>query len=886
MRSGCKATPLALITALVALCSGFMSPVPRARRFQLEAAPPDGVRRFISPLKNLSLDGDKPTSWETVTRTGTFYDRRYGDFEITRPMLLAMVKNFDEQVYGQQIFIDVSHEPSNGAAAKVLKLAVEDNKLRALLEWTPYGVDAVRNRGFIYLSADYHENWQDNEKRAQHGPVLLGAGLTIRPCIKHLDPIQLSEEGAGRTYAGPILAHPEFTRKLLQETHTMWKQLLEALKAKLGSFKLADAVVLSLITAAEAAVGKVTDETAAKALMTSFETAGKQLAEQIGDKPITLSIHVPELKTGLTADDVKKLMEDQATATAAATKQLTEKLEGKVKLLGDTIAAAQGLDDGMKKELTDSVKDLVTADMTDEQVKKLAAAQIASGNRIVAAGTLAGMGFQIAGTTHISVDSSNEVKALQEQVDKRIYEKMPAFRRYALSEGVQVAANKDIVEQSLALFDAQNGRRLHEEYRRHKQLAGGDSLVSDVAVPAIFERTVIREALYQLVGLGLCDVGTSAFGAVAQIPYSYRDTTAAGASSTRKYEGQPIARAAVKQAMEDFRPIPQKLAFEVSDELRYLTANGQLDWDSVAENARNASRIIAEDTEQLVFDEHLNVSDQFAVTAVVTEATAAGDGAKKIFCLDNFPVLRPKKIYDLQGNQVGATLYPIVITVNAVAIAEWAPGVGAGTYWVMNYNLGEVTFVNQAGVPVAITNTHAIVCSYSYTSNVYKFDTDLPANTKADEHYDGALYRFGLRKVAIEDRSYMPNVGVMSGTLRTQLEQARQFGANFKRQGSDLMTDGNLGRIKDVPCFRSFAPGLAIGDQRIVICERGTVRFRMAKPWTMNQLENQKDANGRFTGKKEAYGDQFIVVATPTQLKGAFTSMVFYSATARVDRAA
>ena len=35
---------------------------------------------------------------------------------------------------------------------------------------------------------------------------------------------------------------------------------------------------------------------------------------------------------------------------------------------------------------------------------------------------------------------------------------------------------------------------------------------------------------------------------------------------------------------------------------------------------------------------------------------------------------------------------------------------------------------------------------------------------------------------------------------------------------------------------------------------------------------------------KEAYGDQFIVVHTPTQLKQAYTSLVLYSATERVAR--
>ena len=65
------------------------------------------------------------------------------------------------------------------------------------MEWTPFGVQSVKQRGFTYLSAEYHEAWTDNEKKQQHGCVLLGAGLTNRPVISRLDgidPKQLSQD--------------------------------------------------------------------------------------------------------------------------------------------------------------------------------------------------------------------------------------------------------------------------------------------------------------------------------------------------------------------------------------------------------------------------------------------------------------------------------------------------------------------------------------------------------------------------------------------------------------------------------------------------------------------------------------------------------------------
>lgn len=867
-------------------------PVSAPRVISLEADAPEGARRFVSELKNLSLDGDRPTTWETITRTGTFHDPRYGEFEITRPMLLQMVQNFEKGTYGQEVFIDVSHEPSKGAAAKILKLAVEGNKLRALLEWTPYGIEAVKQRGFRYLSAMYVENWQDNEKRVPHGTLLLGAGLTINPVIKHLDPVDPRRLSlAVPDNAPPTFLHPDLQIKLQEEVRTMYKELIERLRKTLSeTHKLGAADVKVLMDRAEADLPRITDKAVAEVLVANMEGAGKQLAEARAagaQGVIQLSINAPAAG-GMTEEQVKQLMEKTRLEQEKQVKLSADTMAARRKVLADTVNAATGIPEEDRKALVESVQDLVTADTSEAHVKALAATQIAMGNKLVAARQLAGLGYQLPeGSVVITVDSSNEVKALQDEVDKRLFSRMPAHKRYALSEGVAVAGNKEIVEAALKLFDAdpRNARRLHQEYKSMK-LAAGDGIVSDVAVPATFERTVIREALYQLVGLQLCDVGTAQFSAVHQLPYSFRDTTAAGVTNARKYEGQAIARAGVKQLLEETRPIPQKIAFEVSDELRYLIGNGQINFDILAENARNAARIIGEDTEKLVFDAHLNAADQAFVTAVVGEAVAAADGVKKTFVLDNFPVVRPVKVFDLQGAQVGATQYPVAVRNAGVNVVEYdgTNTQGAGTYFSINYNLGEITFVNQLGVPVAPANLNAIAADYTYTTNVFKWDSDLGA-LKVDEKYDDFLYRFGLRKALIEDRSYMANLGVMSGTLRTQIEQARQFGANFKRAGTDLTADGNLGRIKDVPAFRSYAPGLAIGDQRVVICERGTVRFRMMKPWMMGQLENQKDAAGRFTGKKEAYGDQYIVVHTPIELKKAFTSMVVYGAAARVDRA-
>lgn len=817
--------------------------------------------RFVS--ESIRLGEDQPTSWVTVTRTGEFSDPRYGKFSITPAMLAEMVKNFTGKAYGQDIFIDVAHKPENGAAGKVVALAVEGDRLRAKVEWTPMGVEAVRAKGYAYLSAEYHENWRDNEAGNPHGCVLLGAGLVTRPCIKRLDPVQLSEADGESV----LLLHPKLLNDLISEVKDTMKKHLEELKKQLEAKGLSEAAIAAVISLAEKAMAGMTDDAQMKALCEAFAADAKKLTE---GGPVTVNV-----AGGLTAADVAAAVAKQLAERDDAAKKLAETQAGNVKLLGEQIAElGKALSEDTRKELIDGLTPAITAEMSAPAIKALAEVQVKMAEKAEANKQLAASGFHFRGNAHITVDSTNEVLKLQETIDRRLGITPP-----------KESPNAELVKKVLAQFDAERGAELSRE---HKHLAAGDGIISDVSVPAIFERTVIREALYPLVALQFVNVGTSEFAVAAQIPYSYRDVTAAGRDSTRKYEGQGIARAGIKQAMETAYPIPQKLAFEVSDELRYLTGAGRIDFDATAENVRNASRIIGEDLERLILNECVNAGDEFAVSAGNDTLTATVNGTNKVFVTSNFPVVRPRKVFDLQGNQVGTTVNPIVVTLNSIVRQEY-DGSGtqsAGTYYTMDYNLGEIRFVSETGASVTPTNAWPLTVTYSYTTNVTKFDTDL-GSLKVGEKWDDFIYRYGLRRSVLEDqRFYRANFGLMSGTVHEQVLLANQFAAINDRGNTSVSGAGDLGSIRSVPNFKSFAPGLQLGDTRVLIGERGNTRFRMAKPWQMGELQDQKDVNGRFTGKKEAYGDQFIFLHTPSQLKGCYSSVVLYSATGRVARVA
>ena len=874
--------------------------MPGGRVVKLEGSPSDCIRVLSDRIE---LGEAQKRSVETLTRVFKYdSDPLYGKLEITADMLDQMVRNFAAGVYGQKVYVNLAHNDAAGAAGEIVRVFRDGKKLRAEVDWHPLGREAVLDKGFRYFSAEFVENYADPESGKKHGAVLLGAALTIRPRVKRLDPInpealELAESADGRRYS----VTPNFRILLSQEITTMWEQLIKKLKDTLSAKKLADALITALAASFEAAVKGVTEEAQANVLLAAYTGLGDSLAKQLAEHggAVTLALDpqaiaaavagaVPPGGKALSEADITRLLDARDSARAETQKRLADALAANQKLFDDALGAAESV-----KALSDSVRapllaarELITADMSADQVQRLAGHQVSLAGTLSAAAKLHAMGYAPAGSPRISVDDSNRVKALQEAVDRRLgILDRPDGQRYERTGGKLQEANKRLAEKVLADFDARHGAQLHAEA---KLLAAGDGLVSDVAVPAVFERTVIREALYQLVALQFVDAGSIEFGSSYTIPYSYRDTAAAGRDSTRKYEGQSIARAGVIQTSETAYATPQKLAFEVSDELRYLTAAGILNWDAVAENQRNASRIIGEDLDRLLLNEVVNASDEYGAVAVSNEnLELQADGTKKIFVLANFPVVRPRKVYNLQGTQVGSTSNPVTVSYNSVALSEY-DGTGtqaAGTYYVLDYNLGEIYLVNQAGAIQTPADATAYTISYAYGTNVYNFNTDVGSST-AKDHWDTFLYRYGLRKAVIEsDRYHMANFGLMRGAVMNQIEQAGKFAANFRVPGTDLAADGSLGRIKAVPNFEAFGT-LNIADNRVLLGERGITRLRMAKPWSLGQMENQKDANGRFTGKKEAYGDQFVVIHTPTQLKRAYTSLNLYSATARVARAA
>ena len=865
------------------------------RRFQLSASTRNQGVSFLAGLPaDFRLSDENRSTWVTLTRTGTWNHPRYGKFSITLAMLSTMVANYANGTYGQKIFIDVGHNPDGGNAAEIVELSVEGNRLRGRLEWTPWGVKQVTERGFRYFSVDFTDDYVDPETGQSHGPLLFGAALTTRPWVKRLDPVELSESfmPPGRR----VLMHSELRRQLSEHVETLKMNWLEQLRKKLSALGLADAVIKQLCDAAKAAAKHLgEDQDALKSLAESFEATGKTLAESIGDKDIKLSIDLPaapkgdgnhgdkgtQLSEQAVADIVAKQLKANEQAAEQQRKQLAARLEDRRRVLSDTIDDSK-LADEDKASLKKELAELVTDSMTDEQIRKLAGFQITQQQKTAAARKLADLGYQDtrSGTPAISIDDANSVRKLSECIRENL-----AKTSVAQFGGLRLPKEDNpFVARVLAEFDRRNAGKLDFE---RKVLSGEVSVDNNTDLPVGFQREVIREALSDLNVLALLQQLTD-FSATTTLNIPYEERDVAGILNDGVvYEGQGIPSAGIEQKMDPAYIVPMKLAMRLTNEVMHFTRASGINWDAWARNAESNTRAIRELLQRRVANELLRASDAYLAAEVTAENIAAQlNGSNHTIKTVQFPIVRPKQVRDIAGNAVGSVQNPITVDFDGTPVPMW-DGTGeqsAGTYWrIADVNLGYIQFVNQAGAPVTPDEGTATL-SYWRATNFITFDTDFDEEEiSLAAHWDGALRAIGNRKAVLNgQRQVNPDFLLMSPVLEDEVTNAKGFVPMTNRPGAAASdATGDLQRVKGLPAFTTNAPQLDMGDSRIIVGQRGVGAYGISKPWMIGQPFEAVNGQGQPTGKKVAYGEEYNVVHVPTPVRYRFTSVLVYNSDTR-----
>ena len=140
---------------------------------------------------------NNPISEIEVLTEGLWEHELYGEIEITPEDINLFIENFNNKARKIDIAVDQEHMPEKGAVGwfKELKKVISNGvtRLKATIEWTPIGVDMLKQSIYKYFSPEFDFEYEDPETHEIVRNVLLGGALTNRPYFKSLAPVRLSE---------------------------------------------------------------------------------------------------------------------------------------------------------------------------------------------------------------------------------------------------------------------------------------------------------------------------------------------------------------------------------------------------------------------------------------------------------------------------------------------------------------------------------------------------------------------------------------------------------------------------------------------------------------------------------------------------------------------
>ena len=179
------------------------------------------------------------SKWIQAMPLGKYMHPMHGVIDITPERVARFADNVNNGVRGQALDIDYDHKQHNGKAAGwVQKAEARPDGLWILVEWVKEAWDDIKSGAYRYFSPEFVDEWVHPASQSKFNDVLFGGGITNRPFLKGILPINLSE----------IIAESETNEGNLMFTDEQRAALL----AKFGLAEDADdqTILMALITAA------------------------------------------------------------------------------------------------------------------------------------------------------------------------------------------------------------------------------------------------------------------------------------------------------------------------------------------------------------------------------------------------------------------------------------------------------------------------------------------------------------------------------------------------------------------------------------------------------------------------------------------------------------
>lgn len=123
---------------------------------------------------------------------GRFYDKRYGEVNISSEKIKKMADNFGK-FPSYEVPVKLGHNDGAKSPGKVIAVEAKDSGLEITMLVDAETAKDINDKKYRYMSAEFEDNYMNKETGASVGPVLLGAALVNQPANPYMQPMKLAD---------------------------------------------------------------------------------------------------------------------------------------------------------------------------------------------------------------------------------------------------------------------------------------------------------------------------------------------------------------------------------------------------------------------------------------------------------------------------------------------------------------------------------------------------------------------------------------------------------------------------------------------------------------------------------------------------------------------
>ena len=145
-------------------------------------------------LSGVKFDEDNTSTWIQAMPLGSYEHPVHGTIDITSERVQQFATNVNNDVRTQKLDIDYDHKAKDGEAAGwVNKAEARPDGLWLLVDWTQKAANLIKQKAYRYFSPEFVDEWTHPKNGQAFKNVLFGGGITNRPFLKDIMPINMSD---------------------------------------------------------------------------------------------------------------------------------------------------------------------------------------------------------------------------------------------------------------------------------------------------------------------------------------------------------------------------------------------------------------------------------------------------------------------------------------------------------------------------------------------------------------------------------------------------------------------------------------------------------------------------------------------------------------------